>query len=142
MSTTREFIDTWFHRVWTEQDTSAIEEMFVPDGRTEGLGEDIGGGPDGFKKFHAEVCGLFDDIVITVDRIIERDKWVSSLCTFRSKRRDTGEAVETTGSMWFRIADGKIAEVYNHWDYLGLFESMKLLPRHSLERGLRGEKIA
>ncbi len=142
MSTTRDFIDTWFHRVWTEQDTSAIDEMLVPDGTAEGLGENHREGPEGFKKFHSDVCAMFVDIVITVDKILERDKWVSTLCTFRSKRRDTGEPVETTGSMWFRISDGKITEVYNHWDYVGLFESMKLLPQHTLERGLRGEKIA
>ena len=141
MSKTREFIDSWFRRVWSEQDTAAIDEIFVPDGKAEGLGEDSRVGPEGFKRFHAAVCEQFADISITVDKIIERDKWTSTLCTFRSKRKDTGEAVETTGSMWFRITDGKIAEVYNHWDYLGLFERMHLLPSNTLEKGLRGEKI-
>ena len=32
MSTSREVIETWFRRVWTEEDSSAIEELFVPDG--------------------------------------------------------------------------------------------------------------
>ena len=141
MSKTREFIDSWFRRVWSEQDTAAIDEIFVPDGKAEGLGVDDRTGAEGFKQFHAAVCEQFADISITVDKIIERDKWTSTLCTFRSKRKDTGEQIETTGSMWFRLTDGKIAEVYNHWDYLGLFERMHPLPSNALEKGLRGEKI-
>ena len=36
---------------------------------------------------------------------------------------------------------GSGAEAYNHWDFLGLFSQLELLPREAFERALSGEKI-
>ncbi|MFY9558504.1 MAG: hypothetical protein WAV47_27720 [Blastocatellia bacterium] len=39
MITSREVMETWFRRVWTEENPKAIEELFVPDGQARGLAQ-------------------------------------------------------------------------------------------------------
>ena len=51
MTTNREIIETWFRRVWNEEDTKAIDELFVVDGEVRGLGENSLIGPMDFKIF-------------------------------------------------------------------------------------------
>jgi len=40
-----------------------------------------------------------------------------------------------------RIVDGKLTEAYNHWDFLGMFSQLGLIPTETFERALGGEKI-
>lgn len=40
-----------------------------------------------------------------------------------------------------RIVDGRIVEAYNHFDFLGLFEQLGLLPAGAFGRCLCGEGI-
>lgn len=141
MSTSREVMETWFRRVWTEEDSAAIEELFIPDGQAQGLGENVLIGPEGFKQFHSALRGLLSDFVITVDKSIESGDWLSALCTLRARSRQSGAPVAITGSVMVRIADGKLTEAYNHWDFLGLFSQLGLLPSGTFGRAISGEKV-
>ena len=141
MSTAREVMETWFHRVWTEEDSAAIEELFVPDGQARGLGANVLIGPEGFKQFHSALRGLLSNFMITIDKSIESGDWISAVCTLRAKSRRSGTPVTITGSVMVRIVDGKLMEAYNHWDFLGLFSQLELLPGETFERALSGEKI-
>jgi len=67
----REFIETWFRRVWRDEDQSAIDEIFPLPGKAEGLGQQTLVGPEDFKKFHTSLCGLLSDIDISIDKYIE-----------------------------------------------------------------------
>ena len=58
MSTNRDVMESWFHRVWTQEDVTAIDELLVPDGQVEGLGANALIGPDDFKKFHSALLRL------------------------------------------------------------------------------------
>jgi adenosine deaminase len=128
-------------RFWTEEDSNAIEELFIPDGQGRGLGATVLVGPQGFKQFHAALCGLLCNILITIDKSVESGDWISAVCTLRAKSRRTGAPVEITGSVLVRIADGKLTEAYNHWDFLGMFSQLGLLPGDTFEKALRGEKV-
>ena len=141
MSTSREVIETWFRRVWTEEDSTAIEELFVPDGEARGLGANALIGPQGFKQFHSALRGLLCDFVITIDKSIEVGDWIAAVCTLRAKSRKFGAPVQITGSVMIRIVDGKLTEAYNHWDFLGMFSQLGLLPTETFEKALGGEKI-
>src|SRR5687767_11393911 len=126
--TNRQVIETWIHRVWTQEDTNAIDELFIPDGQARGVGRNVLIGPKGFKQFHSALCGLLSDIVITVDKSIESEDWMSAVCTLQAKDRKSGAPVVMTGSVMVRIADGKLTEAYNHWDFMGLYAQLGLLP--------------
>src|SRR5262249_4116363 len=105
-----------------------------------GLGANVLIGPDGFKQFHSALCGLLSDFVITIDKSMELDDWISAICTVRARSRQSGAEIEITGSLTVRIVEDKITEAYNFWDFLGLFSQLELLPRDSFEKALSGEK--
>ena len=136
MSKCREVLETWFRRVWTEQDSAAIDELFIPDGRASGLGANELIGPQGFKQFHSALCAMLSDFVITIDKSLEVDDWISAICTLWARSRQSGAPIEM-----IRIADGKLTEAYNHWNFLGMFSQLGLLPPETFERALGGEKI-
>jgi hypothetical protein len=141
MSTSREVMETWFHRVWTEEDSNAIDELFVVDGHARGLGANVLIGPQGFKQFHSALRALLSDFKITIDRSVESEDWISAVCTLRAKSRQSGKPIEFTGSVMIRIADGTLREAYNHWDFLSMFCQLGLLPAGTFEKGLGGEKV-
>ena len=136
------FLETWFRRVWTEQDTKAIEELFNPSGFAEGLGNQTLIGPDQFKQFHAALSQQITDIHFTIDKCMEEDPWVSMICTLDAKARKTGQPVRITGTAFVRIENGQIVEAYNHFDFISLWSQLELLPSDGFERCLRGERMA
>ena len=141
MSTCKEVLETWFRRVWTEQDANAIDDLFVPDGAARGLGANALIGPAGFREFHSALRGLLTDFVITIDKSLEEGEWISAICTLRATSRQSGTPIEITGSVMIRISDGKLMEAYNHWDFMGIFAQLGLLPTNTFERALGGERI-
>lgn len=141
MSEARDVLETWFRRVWKEEDPTAIDDLFVPDGQARGLGANVLIGPAGFKQFQSALLVLLSNIVITIDKFIEFDDWSSVVCSLNARDRRTGKPVTITGSVMVRIVDGKITEGYNHWDFLGLFSQLGLLPAGSFERALAGAKV-
>ena len=141
MSESREVMATWFQRVWTKEDTTAIDEMFIPDGEARGLGANVLIGPEGFKQFHSALRGLLSDFAITIDKSIEEGDWIAAVCTLRAKSRGSDTPIEITGQLMVRIVDGKLTEADNHWDFLGLYCQLGLLPTNTFERALSGEKL-
>ncbi|MGO1119875.1 ester cyclase [Rhodovibrionaceae bacterium A322] len=137
----RKLIETWFERVWKQEDPSAIDELFI-DARVEGLGAQPHVTPEQFKQFHAAICALATNHDITIDRYHQQGDWVSIICTIRATGRETGQPIAVTGSMWMRIEDNRLAEAYNHIDFLSYWSQLGLLPADSFERALMGQQIA
>ena len=142
MSKAQQILETWFHRVWTEEDAAVIDELFIPDGKARGLGANTLIGPDDYKQFHSALLNLITDCVITLDKTVEEGDWLAAVCTLRAKNRKSGEPVMMTGTTVVKIADGKIIEAYNNWDFMGMFSQLGFLPSTTFEMGLSGEKIA
>ncbi len=140
MQSGEEFVRTWFDRVWNEDDDEAIYDMFA-GGKVEGLGAQTNLAPDDFKNFKEAMCGLINNIHVNVDKCLEGDVWISALCTLKAKAVATGERITITGNVWIRREAGKIVEAYNHFDFMGLWSQLGLLPEDALEQGLTGQKV-
>ncbi|MEM7302582.1 MAG: nuclear transport factor 2 family protein [Pseudomonadota bacterium] len=141
MSSKLEVSKEWFRRVWADEDEDAIREMFVPDGLARGLGQKPLEGPEGFIGFHRLFLSQFKDVSVEVDRYMEDGDWISLMIIIRAKDRHKDVAVETTGQAYVRIVDGKLAEAYNHLDFLSLYEQVDLLPAATLEKCLQGVRV-
>ena len=146
MSNGTEVFRTWFRRVWKENDLSAIDEMFpscpsIGVGVAEGLGAQKLLGPDDFKVFQQALSGLISDIEISIDKSIDDGEWTSLLCVLCGKCKSTGKSVKMTGTVFGHVKDGKILHAYNHWDFMGLWSQMELLPEDCFTRCLQGKKI-
>ena len=157
MSSHLQVLETWFRKVWNEGDASAIDQMFAKDGKARGLGgedlvtevadlqaveEQVRIGPEGFKIFHERLFSMLEDFDIQVNQSMEDGDWISALCTVNATSRETGERVKMTGSVLARMADGKLAEAYNHWDFMSFYQQLGLLPENAFERCLCGERLA
>jgi len=142
MSKAQQILETWFHRVWTEENAAVIDELFIPDGKARGLGANTLIGPDGYKQFLSALLNLISDCVISIDKTVEEGDWLAAVCTLRAKDRKTGVPVIMSGTTTVRIADGKIIEAYNNWDFMGMFSQLGFLPSATFETALSGAKIA
>lgn len=135
-------IETWFQRVWSEENPDAIDELFAPDGKAIGLGAQTMVGPEDFKAFHHALCTLLTNFSITVDKSIQEGNWISALCTLRGTARTDGTSVTMTGSVLVRYQDDILMEGYNHWDFMGLWGQLGFLPKDAMEKGLQGKLVA
>ncbi len=137
-----EFMAHWFQRVWTEGDASAIEQMMSADSIIRGVGNAESVGPDGFKAFQQSLLQQITNIRFTILRTLEDDEWLSALWKMEAQRRDTGEPVETTGTVFVQIKDGKFASGYNHFDTIGLYQDLGMMPRDTVPRMLQSQMLS
>ncbi len=126
----------WFEEVWNKGRTEAIAEMLAADGIIHGLSAEAGmplRGPVEFKPFHEAFRGAFPEIQVTVEDLIAEGDKVAVRCSVRG--RHTGNhlgiaasnaAVEFHGIGIVRIADGKIAEAWNNFDFLTMNQQIGL----------------
>lgn len=142
MSNKRTILETWYRRVWDEQDASAIHELLVPDGAIKDLADRDLVGPDEFEAFQQSILTLVDNPGVTVDKFFEDGDWASVLFTFHFSPKGSGERMTISSQAMVRFDGDKIAEAHNHVDFLEFFEKIGQLPEASFARGLSGEKIA
>jgi steroid delta-isomerase-like uncharacterized protein len=124
----------WFEEVWNQGRSEAIERLFAADGVAHGLADLAGNdpvGPDGFKPFHRKLTEAFPDIRIEVeDTVCQGDK-IAARCVLTGTHRGetlgmaaTGRRVSVTGITILRIEQGKIAEAWNNFDFVGLYRQL------------------
>ena len=123
----------WFHEVWNQGKTEVIPEMLASDSCTRGLVDNTGAPvlADQFKGFVEGMRTTFPDINFHVeDTVAEGDK-VATLCTVRGTHRGpgfglepSGKKVEIQGLILTRFENGKIAESWNQFDFMGLLKQI------------------
>lgn len=136
-----EVLRSFFQRVWTEQDASAIDELFADTGLARGLGRQPLMGPAEFRPFHASLCRLLTDIKITIEKSTDDGSWTWIMGTMEAKARSSGEKVTMHGAGLARIENGMIQEAYNHWDFTAVWSQLGLLPPDTFEQALQGNKV-
>lgn len=127
-------IHRWFEEVWNKGRAEAIDEMFDSDGVAHGLTDENGNelcGPEGFKPFFESFRKAFPDLQVKVeDTVVEGDK-IAARCTVIGTHAGDGlglaatnKRVEFAGMTIVRVKDGKIAEAWNNFDFMGMFQQL------------------
>lgn len=62
------------------------------------------------------------------DLVSTRDRAAARVC-MQARHADSGRDVEMEGLAFFRLEDGRIAEEWSSWDYLGLAEQLGVVLR-------------
>ena len=124
----------WFEQVWNQQREDAIDELLAKDCIAHGLVDATGAevrGPEGFKAFYRGYRQMFPDMRISVeDTVVEGDS-VAARCVVTATHTGpgitsapTGKPVTITGMCFLRIKDGQIAEAWNNFDFLTLYQQL------------------
>ena len=81
-------------------------------------------GAAGFKIFYQGFKAQFDNIRITVKDVISQDDMECALTDVTAKHRETGKNVKFSGQCLVRVEGGKIAEAWNHYDFLDMHQQL------------------
>jgi predicted ester cyclase len=127
----------WFERVWNRGEESAIDELFASDGRMFGLPTGDGRplvGPAGFKPFYRRFREAFPDMRIEIVRTITEGDLVAVQARVTGTHTGAGldlaptrNAVEVWGMGMARVAEGRIVEAWNAYDFMALYMQLGLV---------------
>jgi steroid delta-isomerase-like uncharacterized protein len=123
----------YFEELWNENNLAVIDEILASEVVGHAAGQTFRG-TDAFRQRSKGLRSIYSDVTFTMeDQIADGDK-VVILWTFRGKHvgdymgaKPTGKQVTATGMNLFRLADGKIAEVWVASDDLGELQQLGVI---------------
>ena len=129
--------------VLNQSNLDLFDEIFAPDFVQYGADPDQVSGVEDLRQFFIMLRSGFPDFQVTIEDLFaaEGDKVVLRF-TFRGTHQGafmgvapTGKQVTMTGIDIFHIADGKIVELWNEEDVLGMMQQLGMFPEqgHSEE---------
>jgi steroid delta-isomerase-like uncharacterized protein len=118
------------HRIveemWNTRNLNVVDEVYAPD---------FGGGHAASRQFVADTLAAFPDLKITIqDQIAENDLVVTRYVMRGTHQGPfagllpTGKSFTITGIEMHRFADGKLVQLWNIPDLLGLLQQLGLAP--------------
>lgn len=130
----KELIARYHQRLWGSGDLTAIDEAFAPFAVVHLTGFD-GSAVQTVRDDATRYQGAFTDVSTAVLSLLAEDDRVvlhwSTTGTHTGpygKVAATGKAITMTGIDIFRVADGRIVELWSMWDGLDVYDQMGVLP--------------
>lgn len=128
-------MNRWFEEVWNKGREEAIDEMSCQDVPGYGLKAPDGNevrGMDAFKAYYRQMRAALSDIHVVVEAVITEGDLTVARCVVTAKhtgeglgKPPKGNPVNFTGMTMARIKDGKIAEAWNNFDFMTMFQQME-----------------
>jgi predicted ester cyclase len=117
--TLRELVVRFYDIVWNQADEAEARCILDTDFRFRGsLGPELRG-PDGFIAYHRAVHVALENFTCIVDELIEMPDRAAARVSFRGRHRarffgvePTGKEIRWSGAAFFRVANGKITELW------------------------------
>lgn len=141
MSANLDLARNFLKRVWEDEDSNAIYEVFTGATTVQGLEEVAQVGPEEFHAFQRMMTAQFSDIRHTILQTVEEGEWLSLLCDISAVYREGEMPVATRTQIMLRIVNGRIVEAHNQIDLVSIFESIGRLPPRTLDLCLVGAKL-
>jgi steroid delta-isomerase-like uncharacterized protein len=117
---------------WNRGNFDAADELMTRDAV---IHEPVAGTPDDLKAVALAIRSAFPDWHSTPEEMLVDGDWVVERWTGRGTHRGafqgippTGKRVAVPGVVFYRIADGKIAEFRGQFDRLSLLEQLGAIP--------------
>src|SRR5262249_39995540 len=131
----------YWDEVWSAGNVAIVDELFAPDSVAHPLGGTASHGAEarqhGTTRWRTAVPdfrGTIDDIFAEGDKVVVR--WTVH-GTHRGNLEfgslgltvpPTGKPISFTGMDIYHFRSGKIVELWRHWDRLGLFQQLGVVP--------------
>ena len=134
---TKAFVRRFYEEVWNRRNHVAADDFFAPDSvRHERFGP-VQGGAAGIVCNAAVWCAAFPDTHCALEAVITEGDVAVARWTMTATHRGewpgvaaTGRPIRFSGVNIFRLAGGKVAEIWNFRDDLGLFEQLGAVAPH------------
>ncbi|MES2777558.1 MAG: ester cyclase [Bacteroidota bacterium] len=125
------FIYNWFNEVWNKGDENAIDKFMSADTKAHGIVENQPAGAEEFKAYFRGFLSQFHDIHVDVEDVISQDDFEAGRTTVSAVHTASGTPVRFSGMSMARLADGKIAEAWNNYDFLNMYQQlgMQMAPK-------------
>jgi len=124
----KQLVLRWFEEVWNKGRADAIEEMFDENGIAHGLSDDPANpmrGPKDYRPFYSTLREAFPNIKVVVEDMVAEGDKVAARCSVSGKHEGDSLGIAATqlpvdfnGITIVRIADGKIVEAWNNFDFM------------------------
>jgi steroid delta-isomerase-like uncharacterized protein len=122
----------FYEEVWGRGNLDVADEVFADEyERHDFRAGDPAAGPEGQKQIAAAFRAAFPDLTWEVDFVLADGDLVAGRWTATGTHlgawagvEPTGRAMRFSGINVFRFADGKVVEIWNHRDDLGLLEQL------------------
>ncbi len=115
----------WFEEVWNQNLEDSIDQFLTTESDIHGLlSADQPKGLQGFKMFYRDFKQQFDNIRVTIKDVISQDDMECAPTDVTMKHKETGKEVKFSGVSVVRVEGGKIAEAWNHFDFLDMHQQL------------------
>ena len=122
----------FYEEAWGKGDLDVIDDVFADDYVRHDLRPGVPPpGPEGMKRITADFRAAFPDLWFEVDILLGEDDFVVARWTASGTHTGpwgdvspTGRTATFSGVNIFRFVDGKVVEIWNHRDDLGLREQL------------------
>ena len=114
----------WFQEVWNEGREDLIDELMTDQSLTHGITAGQAKGAEGFKAFYRDFKSQFHDIRVVVQDALSQDNMECALTHVTATHSATGKQVSFSGLCMSRFEKGKIAEGWNHYDFLSMHQQL------------------
>jgi steroid delta-isomerase-like uncharacterized protein len=122
----------FYEEVWNRGNLDVTSEVFAPEYVRHDLRpSEVLPGPAGQAKIAADFRAAFPDLEMEVDLILAEEDLVAARWTTEGTNTGrwgghlpTGKWARFSGVNIFRFRDGKVAELWNHRDDLGLVQQL------------------
>jgi steroid delta-isomerase-like uncharacterized protein len=123
----------FYEEAWAKGELDVIDEVFADDYVRHDLRstQALLPGSEGMKRITADFRSAFPDLRFEVEIVIAEDEYAAARWTASGTHLGAWGAVEPTGRSAtfsgvniFRFENGKVVEIWNHRDDLGLMEQV------------------
>jgi steroid delta-isomerase-like uncharacterized protein len=124
-------VKRFYEDVWAKGDLDVADELFAPDYVRHDFRPGNPAGPEGQKEIARAFRAAFPDLSFEIDFLLADGDFVAGRWTATGTHLGPWAGLEPTGNPMrfsainvFRFSDGKVVELWNHRDDLGLMEQL------------------
>jgi steroid delta-isomerase-like uncharacterized protein len=120
---------------WNTGNLAKVDELFAANYINHEPNDPEARDLQGFKQGAAAMFTAFPDLKVTIEDLVAEGDKVTKRYTVRGTQTGeltgippTGKQVTITGINIYRIADGKVAEIWWNYDALGMMQQIGVIP--------------
>jgi predicted ester cyclase len=134
--TNTELVHRWFEQLWNQGNEAVIEEIMTADCVAHGLGGPDVVGPEAFRQFYHGFRASFPAVHVEIQDVVDGGDRVAVRARVEMTDNAGRGPLHFTGGGFIRIENGRFAECWNEWDFLGLLTQMGAVPQEAMARAL------